>query len=88
MKDWPDQSKIETLVQQIRNGETSSFKELTDRYYQILYSFAFRILKNKHESEDVLQETFLRVYLHIDITQAKTSPPGSAGSRKTYVWIR
>jgi RNA polymerase sigma-70 factor (ECF subfamily) len=56
------------LVQQIKKGdpESTAFTELMNLYYNSLFSLAFRILKNRQECEDMIQETFIRVLLHID----------------------
>lgn len=56
------------LVRQIKAGDPDStaFTELMNQYYNSLFSLAHRLLKNRQESEDMIQETFIRVLLHID----------------------
>lgn len=50
------------LVRRIALGEHEAFGELYDRYSKPLYSLAVRILNDKVEAQDVLQEVFLTVW--------------------------
>lgn len=54
------------LVQLSRNGDRRAFEELVDMYKDKIYHLAYRMLGQSGESEDVVQETFLRVYLNLD----------------------
>ena len=49
------------LVERYRNGDVEAFDTLVERYGKPLYNFIFKMLGNRTESEDVLQEVFLRV---------------------------
>lgn len=64
---------IETrLAQLARDGDRAAFREIVDRYKNKIYHLAYRMLGNVHESEDIVQETFLRVHLNLgryDTTQ-------------------
>ena len=44
----------------IKNGNTAAFDCLIDRYYKGLFNFLLRMLANREDAEDALQETFLR----------------------------
>ena len=46
---------------------TYYFKE----YCRFVYFVAFRILKNKEEAEEILQDTFLKFYLYLPIIRDK-----------------
>ena len=52
------------------------FEELYDKYNKIVYGIAFSILKNKEDSEDVVQIVFLKLY---DIDNSKL-PKEKAGT--------
>ena len=39
-----------------------AFGTLVDRYKHMVFTLAFRMLKNKEEAEEVAQDTFLKVY--------------------------
>src|SRR2546423_7410795 len=66
------------LVQQAREGDTRAFGELVRRYEGKIFRLANHITQNREDAEDVLQETFLKAYEHLD--QFK-------GDSKFYTWI-
>ena len=53
------------LVERYRNGDVEAFDTLLERYGKPLYNFIFKMLGDKAESEDVLQEVFLRVIRNV-----------------------
>ncbi|HEY1338458.1 MAG TPA: sigma-70 family RNA polymerase sigma factor [Bryobacteraceae bacterium] len=74
------QSSIDeaTLVAQAREGDTRAFGELVRRYEGKIFRLAQHITNNREDAEDVLQETFLKAYEHLDQFQ---------GNSKFYTWI-
>lgn len=59
-------NSVETrLAKLARNGDRGAFAELVDLYKDKIYHLAYRMLNNKHEAEDAVQETFLRVYTNL-----------------------
>jgi RNA polymerase sigma-70 factor (ECF subfamily) len=50
------------LMQRLIKGENHAFNFLVGRYKNKLFNLIYRLLKSREEAEDVLQETFLRVY--------------------------
>lgn len=57
----------EALINQFRTTrEARHFQSLVDRYQNRLYNAAFRILSNTQESEEVVQETFIRVLQNLE----------------------
>ncbi|MDD5361447.1 MAG: sigma-70 family RNA polymerase sigma factor [Ignavibacteria bacterium] len=50
------------ILSRIRQGETNLFKEIVDIYKDRAFSLTIKILKNREESEDALQESFLRLF--------------------------
>ncbi len=55
----------ESLVQRILAGETALFELIMRRYNQRLYRLVRSILIDPHESEDALQEAYVRAYQHL-----------------------
>jgi len=49
-------------VQQVLNGNADAFTRLVDRYYERCARFAVRMLGDRDDAEDALQQTFLRAY--------------------------
>ncbi len=50
------------LVSECQRGNEIAWAELIDRYKGLIYSLAYRLLHDKGEAEDVLQETFLTLF--------------------------
>ena len=54
------------LVKQAKDGNREALAELVSRYSDKIYNLALRILRNREDAEDVLQETFLQVLRKLD----------------------
>ena len=52
----------EDLIERFQNGDLYAFDLIVKRYKNQLLNFIYRFLGNTEESEDLVQETFLRVY--------------------------
>src|ERR671917_392032 len=46
-------------------GEERAFQELVDRYQTRLLNFVYRTIGDREKAEDLVQETFIRVYRHL-----------------------
>ncbi|HEY0828063.1 MAG TPA: RNA polymerase sigma factor SigW [Bacilli bacterium] len=58
---------VETRLAQLsRNGDRRAFGELVDLYRDKIHRLAVKMLKNTQDSEDIVQETFIRVYLNLN----------------------
>jgi RNA polymerase sigma-70 factor (ECF subfamily) len=51
-----------TLVRRVLDGETAAFTTLVDRHAAACTRFAMRMLANREDAEDAVQESFLRAY--------------------------
>ena len=52
------------LMRAVQNGDMVAFNELVDRYKDRLLNVIGRMLSSREEAEDIVQETFVRVYQH------------------------
>lgn len=50
------------LIEAINNGDTRAYAKLVNRYKDLVYTLALRMLKNKEEAEEVSQDTFIKVF--------------------------
>jgi RNA polymerase sigma-70 factor, ECF subfamily len=50
------------LLRRVLSGETRTYAQLVDRYRERLGRYALRMLGNKDDAEDALQDTFIRAY--------------------------
>src|SRR5882724_1057090 len=66
------------IVAQARLGDAKAFSELLRRYEGKIFRLALHITQNREDAEDVLQETFMKAYEHLDQFQ---------GNSKFYTWI-
>lgn len=66
------------LVAQAKAGDQNAFGELVQRYERKIYRLAKNITRNDEDAEDVLQDTFLKAYTHLD---------NFKGDSKFYTWI-
>ena len=54
------------LAEMILGGDERAFRELVERYQTRLLNFIYRMIGDRERAEDLVQETFLRVYRHLD----------------------
>ena len=52
----------EELMEMVKNGDTPAFDQIVKRYKNKLFSTLYRITHNHETAEDILQETFIKVY--------------------------
>jgi RNA polymerase sigma-70 factor, ECF subfamily len=75
-KDQP-QVTDSMLISRVRAGDEDALAALHDRYAQIVYSVALRVLGETTEAEDILQEIFLQLWRN---PQTFDSNRGSLGA--------
>jgi RNA polymerase sigma-70 factor (ECF subfamily) len=57
-----NQISDEDLIEKFQRGDIYAYELIVKRYKDQLLNFVYRFLGNHEEAEDVVQETFLRVY--------------------------
>jgi RNA polymerase sigma-70 factor (ECF subfamily) len=50
------------LIDQVKQGDKTAFKEIYSRFSQVVYNLALRMLRDKEDAEEVVQEIFLQVW--------------------------
>jgi RNA polymerase sigma-70 factor (ECF subfamily) len=55
-----------SLLRRLRNRDERAFRELIENHRDRVYNICYRMLGNRHESEDVAQEVFITVFKQID----------------------
>lgn len=50
------------LALRISGGQKSAYQELFERYAPRIYKFSLSYLKNKTDSEELVQEVFLKIW--------------------------
>ena len=69
----------EELMEELKRGHQEALTFLFDRYYRLVFSVALKILRDRGEAEDLMQEVFIEIYRRIDIFNP------SKGSAKTWI---
>jgi RNA polymerase sigma-70 factor, ECF subfamily len=54
------------LLEELRSGRDSALNEIIDRWERPLASFAWRYVQNQTDTQDLVQETFVKVYKNKD----------------------
>lgn len=52
------------LLERLQQGDKASFEALFYRHYDRIYGLLFRLLGNRAEAEELVQEVFLKLYRH------------------------
>ena len=58
------------LVERVRAGDGAAFETLVNRYMRRAFSVAYRLLGQKEDAEDLVQEAFMAVLQRVDTFQA------------------
>jgi RNA polymerase sigma-70 factor, ECF subfamily len=60
------QSAIKELIILSRKNDAHAFRKLVEAHQSTVYTLAFRLLCNDEDAKDIVQETFIRVWKHLD----------------------
>ncbi len=58
------------IVHAIRGGDSAAFTALVEKYKKIVYSVILPKVRDFHQAEDLISETFIRAYLSIESLDA------------------
>jgi RNA polymerase sigma factor (sigma-70 family) len=57
-----DKLSDQHYINQIIRGDTNVFGVLVDRYKEMIFTLALKMIKNREEAEEVSQDTFIKVF--------------------------
>ena len=64
---------IDQLIEQCKTGNQRAQLEVYNRYYKAMFNTAYRIVKDKYEAEDIMQDSFLSAFTKLDnLKETKT----------------
>ena len=66
------------LIKNLKKGREDAYRQLVDEYGNKLLRTCYLILNDREEAEDVVQETFIKVFKKIDTFKEKSG---------LYTWI-
>ena len=67
------------LMQEVASGNEAAFGELYDRFGKLVFRVAWQFFPNRSESEDAVQEVFIRLW--------RTADRFDAGRAKLVTWV-
>lgn len=60
---------MHTLIDGLRKGSESAYKELFDRFFTPLHQLAFTYVMDDDVANDIVQDVFISIYEHINLLQ-------------------
>ena len=57
---------VNEIIIESQSGSIKAFRILVEKFQSYAFNLAFRMLCNEEDSKDVVQETFIRVWKHLD----------------------
>ncbi len=57
---------IDQLIELCKVGDQRAQLEIYNRYYKAMFNTAYRIVKDKFEAEDIMQDSFLSAFTKLD----------------------
>jgi RNA polymerase sigma-70 factor (ECF subfamily) len=60
------------LLAKAKSGDERAFTELMKQYEQMVYSFSFKVCRDKDDAEETLQDTFVNVYRKLNQFDGKS----------------
>jgi RNA polymerase sigma factor (sigma-70 family) len=64
--DRPDFNILAPLIEECKKGSSKAQFMLYKQYSKAMYNLAFRMMNNREDAEDVLQETFIDCYSNLE----------------------
>src|SRR3954454_16475399 len=61
------------LIERLRQGEEYAYEELLNRFQQPVYNLVYRLMSDSSDSNDVVQEVFLKVFRNVGSFRAQSS---------------
>jgi RNA polymerase sigma-70 factor (ECF subfamily) len=61
------------FIERARAGDEEGFRVLVERHSRALFRLAFRMTRNEHDAEDVVQETFVKAFRRLDQFESRAN---------------
>ena len=69
----------EELMNELKGGRQEALTYIFNRYYRLVFSVALKILRDRGEAEDLMQDVFIEIYRRIKLFNP------AKGSAKTWI---
>ena len=61
-----DKPLLDNLINLSLKNDYDAFRKIVEAYQPLVYSLTFKILNNEQEAKDIVQETFIKVWLNLE----------------------
>lgn len=61
-----DSTEDQIYIKKVLQGDTNAFAYLIDKYKNMAYTVAIKIVKNTEDAEEITQDSFLKAYQKLD----------------------
>ncbi len=68
-----DKDQAADSLDALREGDRAKFARLVEQYSPMIYRLGLKMLNNPQDAEDILQETFIKAYKHINKFDGRSS---------------
>ncbi|MCX6122568.1 MAG: RNA polymerase sigma factor [Ignavibacteriales bacterium] len=58
---------LEKLIEDAQKGNVTAFEKIVKYHQSYIYAIAFRFLCDEDDAEDVVQESFIRIWNHLNV---------------------
>ncbi|MCG7375437.1 RNA polymerase sigma factor [Paenibacillus sp. ACRSA] len=67
------QTKVELAIESVKVGDRQAYEIIIHQFERPMYTYCYYILKNHAETEDAVQEIFIRAYEHLHQYRKQTT---------------
>ncbi len=67
-----DNNSDQIYIDRVLQGDTNSFSFLIERYKNMAYTIAIKIVKNREDAEEIAQDSFLKAFNKLDTFAGKS----------------
>jgi RNA polymerase sigma-70 factor (ECF subfamily) len=71
----PDEDDLDDsdLVERVREGDTTAFRGLVERYQGRVYGMVYGMVRNREDARDITQDAFVKAYNNLDSFRLESS---------------
>ncbi len=73
--DLKDSTLLSSWIRRGQQGDLAAMEKIYESYKNLIFGLAFRLTSNRVAAEDILQDTFIKIFTHIrDVRNEETFP--------------
>ncbi|MGG4346313.1 RNA polymerase sigma factor [Paenibacillus lautus] len=73
MNSEPKDLRLEESIEQVLNGDRQAFVHIVEAYQQQIFMYCWRLLNQRQDAEDAVQEIMVKAYQKLETYEPKTS---------------